>query len=123
MATIQELEQAGARALAANNREAAQYFANEIKSLRSVGLNAQEEIEQEPEGFVEKSPTVRERATMLKAMTQEERDEYFTTGEGRDLDVIREIQAPGGLVNKAIFYADDFNNQFNRSIATLAGAP
>jgi hypothetical protein len=77
MATIQELEQAGARALAANNREAAQYFANEIKSLRSVGLNAQEEIEQEPEGFVEN----------VKVL------------------------------------ADDFSNQFNNSIATLAGAP
>ncbi|MAL83777.1 MAG: hypothetical protein CMF11_05455 [Idiomarina sp.] len=52
MATIQELEQAGARALAANNRKAAQYFANEIKSLRPVGLNSQEEIQQDPEGFV-----------------------------------------------------------------------
>ena len=52
MATIQELEQAGARALAANNRKAAQYFANEIKSLRSVGLTSEEEIQQNPEGFV-----------------------------------------------------------------------
>ncbi len=53
MATIQELEQAGANALAANNLEAAQYFANEIKSLSSVGVNSEEEIEQNPEGFVE----------------------------------------------------------------------
>jgi hypothetical protein len=77
MATIQELEQAGARALAANNRKAAQYFANEIKALRSVGLNSEEEIQQNPEGFVENA--------------------------------------------KVLYY--DFNNQFNRSLATLVGAP
>ena len=53
MATIQELEQAGANALAANNLEAAQYFANEIKSLSSVGFNSEEEIQQNPEGLVE----------------------------------------------------------------------
>ena len=77
MATIQELEQAGANALAANNLEAAQYFANEIKSLSSVGLTSEEEIQQDPEGFVEN----------VKVL------------------------------------ADDFNNQFNRSLATLVGAP
>jgi hypothetical protein len=77
MATIQELEQAGARALAANNRKAAQYFANEIKALRSVGLNSEEEIQQNPEGFVE----------------------------------------------NAKFIADDFSNQINNTIATIAGAP
>lgn len=53
MATIQELEQAGANALAANNLEAAQYFADEIKSLSSVGFNSEEEIQQNPEGLVE----------------------------------------------------------------------
>ena len=53
MATIQELEQAGAKALAANNQDAAQYFANEIKSLSSAGLNAEAEIQQEPEGLIE----------------------------------------------------------------------
>jgi hypothetical protein len=77
MATIQELEQAGANALAANNLEAAQYFANEIKSLSSVGVNSEEEIEQNPEGFVE----------------------------------------------NAKFIADDFSNQINNTIATIAGAP
>jgi glutamate/tyrosine decarboxylase-like PLP-dependent enzyme len=53
MATIQELEQAGARALAANNRKAAQYFADQIKSLESAGLNSEEELQQEPEGVIE----------------------------------------------------------------------
>ena len=70
MATIEELEQAGATAFANNDLDAAQYFADEIKALQSANVDSEESL----------------------------------------LDTTKVL-------------ADDFSNQFNNSIATLAGAP
>ena len=70
MATIEELEIAGATAFANNDLDAAQYFADEIKALQSANVDSEESL----------------------------------------LDTTKVL-------------ADDFSNQFNNSIATLAGAP
>jgi hypothetical protein len=70
MATIEELEIAGATAFANNDLDAAQYFADEIKALQSANVDSEESL----------------------------------------LDTTRVL-------------VDDFSNQFNNSIATLAGAP
>ena len=70
MATIEELEIAGATAFANNDLDAAQYFADEIKALQSANVDSEESL----------------------------------------LDTTKVL-------------VDDFSNQFNNSIATLAGAP
>ena len=70
MATIEELEIAGATAFANNDLDAAQYFADEIKALQSANVDSEESL----------------------------------------LDTTKVL-------------ADDFSNQFNNSVATLAGAP
>ena len=98
MATIEELEIAGATAFANNDLDAAQYFADEIKALQSANVDSEEslnekEIEQESGGFF------------------------------RNLFTYQVPQEPEGFVENIKVLADDFSNQFNNSIATLAGAP
>ena len=57
------------------------------------------------------------------AYLAEKTSEDASTSKGRNLDVIREIQAPRGFVENAKFIADDVNNQFNNNLAIIAGAP
>jgi hypothetical protein len=113
MATIQELTQAGARALADNNREAAQYFADEIKKLQAqpeekdVGVE-QVDVEElyRQAGGVEREPYI----TEVPFPEQAERKKKLYD---EDLSFVQNVDR----------LAFDIGNQFNNSLANMAGAP